>query len=97
MSSIAVGTVIAHRPPGHGNGPLPLVSTERDVRISRATLFGSWCTAPRVPTVPYKGVAVLVAVAASVVDLVKSSQVRASAAQLASRSTGKSNPSVNQA
>jgi Mycolic acid cyclopropane synthetase len=50
-----------------GGGHPPPVPTERGVRISRTTLFGSRFTAPRVPASPGTGDAVWVAAAASAV------------------------------
>ena len=42
---VAVGTLIAERPPGAGGGHPPPAPTERSMRICRTTLFGSWFTA----------------------------------------------------
>src|SRR6202048_3236628 len=42
---VAVGTLIAERHRVAGGGRPPPAPTERGVRISRTTLFGSWFTA----------------------------------------------------
>src|SRR5262245_22980092 len=60
---VAVGTSVssrAHRVTGAGHPPP--VPTERSVRFSRTTLFGSWFAAPREPVAAGKGGTALVAV-----------------------------------
>jgi hypothetical protein len=55
-------------PPSHrvtGGGHPPPVPTERGMRISRTTLFGSWFTALRVLAAPGAGDAAWVAAAVS--------------------------------
>ena len=49
-----------------GGGRPPPVPTERGVRISRTTLFGSWFTALQEPAAPGKGGAALVSATVSV-------------------------------
>src|SRR6266481_8056497 len=49
-----------------GGGRPPPVPTERGVRFSRTTLFGSWFTALQEPAAPGKGGAALVSATVSV-------------------------------
>src|SRR5262245_2703340 len=63
FAHVAVGTRVsshAHRVTGDGHPPP--VPTERSVRFSRTTLFGSWFAAPREPVAAGKGGTALVAV-----------------------------------